>query len=143
MFETPLLTVDCVVFDTDKVVLIRRGFEPFKNWYALPGGFVDIGESVEQACVRELKEETGLEIEINKLQLIGVYSDPSRDPRRHTVSVAFLGRSNLDTLQAGDDAISVHLVKDWRNKDMAFDHKKILEDAWYLNNYGIMEATNK
>lgn len=134
MYKTPLITADCVVFNDGGVVLIRRGFEPFKGWYALPGGFVDIGESVESACTREMKEETGLEIDTDELRLIGVYSDPDRDPRRHTVSVAFLGQANLDKLQAGDDAVSVEVVKDWRDKDIAFDHKKILEDAWHLNN---------
>ncbi|MEI2774008.1 MAG: NUDIX hydrolase [Candidatus Competibacter sp.] len=132
MYETPSLTVDCVVFDSNGVVLIRRGHEPFEGWYALPGGFVEIGETVEQACAREIKEETGLEINEEELHLIGVYSDPNRDPRRHTVSVAFLGRSSLDKLQAGDDASSVEVVKNWRDKDIAFDHKKILEDAWRL-----------
>ncbi len=139
VYKTPLLTVDCVVFDIDGVVLIRRGFEPFIGWYALPGGFVEIGESVELACARELKEETGLEIDNNSLQLIGVYSDPDRDSRQHTVSVAFLGKSNLDKLQAGDDAISVEVVRNWRRKDIAFDHKKILEDAWSLHKNNLKE----
>ncbi len=131
MYRTPLLTVDCVLFSRGGLVLIRRRFEPFQGWYALPGGFVEIGESIEEACTREMKEETGLEIDNNSLQLIGVYSDPDRDPRRHTVSVAFLGQSNLDKLQAGD-AASVEVVKNWRVKDIAFDHKKIIEDAWCL-----------
>ena len=137
MIKTPLLTVDCVVFNGDNVILIRRGFEPFKGEYALPGGFVDIGESVEAACVRDMKEETGLEIDINVLQLIGVYSEPGRDPRGHTVSVAFLGQSNLDNLQAGDDAASVELVADWKSKDIAFDHMKIIKDAWHLRKKNI------
>jgi 8-oxo-dGTP diphosphatase len=132
MHKTPLLTVDCVVFNRGGVVLIRRGFEPFKGWYALPGGFVDMGESVEVACARELKEETGLEIDSDSLQLVGVYSDPNRDPRKHTVSVTFLGESNMSNLQAGDDAVSVELVSDWVNKDIAFDHMKIIKDAWHL-----------
>lgn len=134
MHETPVLTVDCVVFSDDGVVLIRRGFAPFKGMYALPGGFVEIGESVELACAREMKEETGLEVDKNVLQLIGVYSEPDRDPRSHTVSVAFLGQSNLNKLQAGDDAMSVEVVKNWRDEDIAFDHKKIIEDACSLYN---------
>jgi 8-oxo-dGTP diphosphatase len=131
---TPALTVDCVIFNNEGVVLIRRGFEPFKEMYALPGGFIDIGESVEQACVREVKEETGLDIDSNVLRLIGVYSNPDRDPRSHTVSVAFLGQSNLNNLQAGDDAVSVEVINNWREQDIAFDHKKIIEDAWSLYN---------
>jgi len=134
LIETPRLTVDCVVFNADGVVLIRRGVEPYKGWFALPGGFVEIGESVEHACSREMEEETGLKIDSNVLKLIGVYSAPDRDPRRHTVSIAFLGHSNLETLQAGDDAAHVEVVKDWREINIAFDHKKIIENAWSLHN---------
>ena len=65
-----------------------------------------------------------MEIDPNSLQLVGVYSDPLRDPRRHTISVAFLGKSNLNNLQAGDDAISVGIVKNWEKEHIAFDHKK-------------------
>lgn len=129
MIETPLLTVDCVVFKGNRIVLIRRGCEPFKGEYALPGGFVDIGESVEDACIRELKEETGLDVKKDSLKLIGVYSKPGRDPRRHTVSVAYLGEADLNTLEAGDDAASVELVEDWVSKNIAFDHMKIIKDA--------------
>tara|TARA_B100000035_G_scaffold315049_2_gene333645 strand:+ start:871 stop:1302 length:432 start_codon:yes stop_codon:yes gene_type:complete len=129
LIETPLLTVDCVVFKGNRIVLIRRGCEPFKGEYALPGGFVDIGESVEDACIRELKEETGLDVKKDSLKLIGVYSKPGRDPRRHTVSVAYLGEADLNTLEAGDDAASVELVEDWISKNIAFDHMKIIKDA--------------
>ena len=89
--KTPALTTDCVVFDAKRrVLLVRRGHPPFKGKYALPGGFVDIGETVEDACRRELMEETG--VKVGRLELIGVYSDPGRDPRGHTCSVAFLAR---------------------------------------------------
>ena len=132
MIETPLLTVDCVVFEGNSVVLIRRGCEPFKGEYALPGGFVDIGESVEDACIRELREETNLKVDQNSLQLVGVYSKPGRDPRRQTVSIAYLAEANLDFLQAGDDASSVELVCDWKSNSIAFDHMKIINDARFL-----------
>lgn len=132
MNERPFLTVDCVVIHDGSVVLIRRAYEPFKGWYALPGGFVEVGETVEDACRRETREETGLVVQ--NLQLIGVYSDPARDPRRHTVSVAFLARADISSLKAGDDASSAELVSDWQNAQVAFDHKKILTDAWRLYN---------
>ena len=130
--NTPYLTEDCVLFDCSAVILIRRGSKPFKGWYALPGGFVDIGETTEQACVREVKEETGLEIDHSSLKIVGVYSDPERDLKRHTVSVAYLAEYDGKPLKAGDDADSVEIIKNWQSKKLAFDHAKILEDAWKL-----------
>src|SRR5512139_1202444 len=92
---TPLLTVDTVIVYDGKLVLIRRKNPPFQGHFALPGGFVELGETVETAAVREAKEETGLDVEL--IRLLGVYSEPSRDPRGHTVSVIFLamGEGNL------------------------------------------------
>ena len=82
--KTPALATDCVVIDAEeRLLLIRRGHPPFKGKYALPGGFVDVGESVEDACRRELREETG--VKAGRLELIGVYSDPWRDPRGHVL----------------------------------------------------------
>ncbi len=130
MSERPFLTVDCVVFHNVSVVLIRRAYEPFKGMYALPGGFVEIGETVEDACRRETREETNLIVQ--DLRLIGIYSDPARDPRRHTISAAFLARADISSLKAGDDAHAVELVSDWKNVQLAFDHRKIICDAWRL-----------
>ena len=129
MPKTPALTTDCVIFDDEgRVLLIRRGNAPFKGAYALPGGFVDIGETVEAACRREVREEVGIEIE--GLKLIGVYSDPGRDPRGHTVSAAFLARPVVGAApQAGDDAAAVEWVGDWRSVELAFDHARVLADA--------------
>ena len=125
---TPALTTDCVVFDArGYVLLIRRRHEPFRGGYALPGGFVDVGETVEHACRRELKEETGLDV--GALLLIGVYSDPSRDPRGHTCSIAYLAGVDRADVQAGDDAAAAEWVADWRSETMAFDHANILADA--------------
>ncbi|MGH9805721.1 MAG: NUDIX domain-containing protein [Terriglobia bacterium] len=127
--KTPLLTTDCVICDRDRrVVLIRRKNEPFKGAYALPGGFVDIGETVEAACRREVLEETGLTVVT--LQLIGVFSDPGRDPRGHTVSIAYLALlPDAPKPEAGSDAKAAEWFKDWQALDLAFDHAKIIADA--------------
>jgi ADP-ribose pyrophosphatase len=126
--KTPLLTVDCVVLNPrGEVLLIERKNEPFRGHFALPGGFVDIGETVEDACRRELMEETG--VKAGKLTLVGVYSDPNRDPRGHTASVVFLTRVRTNKTEAGDDAASAQWVANWRKLPLAFDHAKILADA--------------
>ena len=125
---TPLLTVDCVVFNLGgEVLLIQRKNDPFKGEFALPGGFVDVGETVEDACRRELLEETG--VKAGELTLVGVYSDPKRDPRGHTVSVVFMTRVSSSSALAGDDAAAVQWARDWRRLPLAFDHVKILTDA--------------
>ena len=126
--KTPLLTIDAVVFDaTGRLLLIRRKNPPFAGGYALPGGFVDIGEDVETACKRELFEETG--VTGTKLTLIGVYSDPARDPRFHTCSVAYVVKAKRQTAVAGDDAAAVEWVANWKRLDLAFDHRRIITDA--------------
>jgi 8-oxo-dGTP diphosphatase len=122
------LAVDAVVFDAHgRLLLIRRKFPPFKGRHALPGGLVEVGETVEAAAARELEEETGLKPK--SLCLIGVYSDPKRDPRRHSVSVAFLMQAGDGVPRAGDDAAAAEFVTDWRTKKLAFDHNKIVADA--------------
>lgn len=126
--RTPLLATDVIIELHDRpgrpIVLIERKHEPL-GW-ALPGGFVDVGESVENAVVREAAEETNLEISL--VTLLGVYSDPSRDPRGHTVSVVYVASSAGDPT-AMDDAAAVR-VYDPANlpKQLAFDHARILED---------------
>jgi 8-oxo-dGTP diphosphatase len=125
---TPALSTDAVIFDaSDRLLLIRRKHPPHQGAYALPGGFVDVGETVEEGCRRELLEETGLTA--GTLKLVGVYSDPSRDPRGHNVSVAFVGRIESAEPVAGDDAAEAEWVADWRNVEFAFDHKLIAKDA--------------
>jgi 8-oxo-dGTP diphosphatase len=126
---TPFLTVDGIirVFNPDfkGVVLIKRKNPPIG--YALPGGFVDYGESVEEALKREMKEEVNLDIEIVKL--LGIYSNPNRDPRFHTASAVFVCNA-YELPKAGDDAKEAFVVKlediDWDK--LVFDHKTILED---------------
>jgi 8-oxo-dGTP diphosphatase len=124
--ETPKLMVDVVIPSERGVVLIRRGSEPFKGRWALPGGFVEVGETVEEAADREAAEETGLVVEV--AHLVGVYSDPERDPRGHNVSVAFLVRVFSGELAAASDAAEV-AVLDPASVELAFDHAKIIEDA--------------
>ncbi len=124
--ETPLLTVDVVIRLPDedgRIVLIQRRNPP-PGW-ALPGGFVDVGETVEQAAVREVREETGLEVRLG--ELLGVYSDPARDPRGHTISVVFTGEAR-GTPQAGDDAGAVQAFALDALPELAFDHARILAD---------------
>lgn len=127
--ETPKLMVDVVIPSEDGMVLIRRGSEPFKGQWALPGGFVEVGETVEQAAAREAEEETGLAVEIARL--LGVYSEPDRDPRGHNVSVAFLARVLSGQMQAATDASEVESF-DPDTVELAFDHAKIIADALRL-----------
>ncbi|KAF5086537.1 NUDIX domain-containing protein [Methanobacterium aggregans] len=110
-------------------VLIKRKNEPYKDFWALPGGFVEYGETVESAASREAKEETGLEIDLKGI--IGVYSDPKRDPRGHTVSIAFLARKAYGDLVADTDANDARYfgIDEIRDIDLAFDHRQIIEEG--------------
>jgi 8-oxo-dGTP diphosphatase len=122
--ETPALTVDVVIELAGRgIVLIERRYPP-PGW-ALPGGFVDVGETVEAAAVREAKEETSLDVEL--VELLGVYSDPARDPRGHTVSVVYVGRATGEP-RAEDDAKNVGVYTLDRLPELAFDHARILDD---------------
>ena len=128
---TPLLATNAVVVDSRRrVLLVRRKYPPFKGMHALPGGFVEVGESVEDACRRELMEETG--VKAGRLRLIGVYSDPKRDPLRPSVAVSYLARVRSTEAVAGDDAAAVEWVSDWRRLELAFDHADTLRDAMRL-----------
>ena len=124
--ETPKLMVDVVIPSEKGVVLVRRGSEPYEGRWALPGGFVEVGETVRQAAAREAAEETGLAVEISRL--VGVYSEPDRDPRGHNVSVAFLARVLSGQMQAASDAADVDVL-DPASVELAFDHDRIISDA--------------
>jgi len=128
LYRNPVPTVDVVIpASENRVVLIRRRNPP--SGWALPGGFVDYGESVEQAAVREAAEETGLQVRLKAL--LGVYSHPERDPRQHTLSVVFLAEAeDLSQLAAGDDAGRIGLFSMDELPELAFDHRRILEDCF-------------
>jgi len=124
VYRNPIPTVDIIIKVEDKIVLIRRKNNPF-GW-ALPGGYIEYGESAESAAKREAKEETSLDVELEGL--LGVYSDPDRDPRSHTITTVFIanGKGNL---KAGDDAEDIGLFdKNSLPDPIVFDHKKIIQD---------------
>ena len=128
-YRNPALTVDTIIIEDNRIVLIKRSNNPYRDHWAIPGGFVEYGEKVEDAAVREAKEETGLDIELTKL--VGVYSDPDRDPRGHTVTVAYTAKIVGGTLQSDSDAKDARFISpdELENIDLAFDPCVILKDA--------------
>ena len=124
------LTVDAIIPYKGGIVLIKRKNEPFKGYYALPGGIVEYGERVEDAVIREVMEETGLECRIKKL--VGVYSDPERDPRGHFVSICFLMEVVGGEMKASSDAEDIKIFKLKELPKLAFDHEKMIKDAEVL-----------
>lgn len=131
--KIPLLAVDIVIIcEYESVVLIKRKNRPYKDSWALPGGFVEYGETVESAAIREVKEETGLEVGLNGI--VGVYSDPKRDPRGHVVSICFIAKKAGGNLRAATDASDVGCFskEEILHLDLAFDHEKILKHVFEL-----------
>lgn len=140
---TPLLTVDIIIEMVDQenhnIVLIERKNPPY-GW-ALPGGFVDIGESVEAAAIREAKEETNLDVTL--IELLGIYSDPQRDSRSHTVSAVYIAQASGQA-KAQDDAAKLQLCSATEAPgELAFDHQQILDDYLRFKEKGIRPAINK
>lgn len=136
-YRNPAPTVDIIIELVDRphrpIVLIERHQPPY-GW-AIPGGFIDYGESAETAAVREAEEETSLQVEL--VEQFQVYSDPERDPRGHTLSVVFIATATGEP-KAGDDAKTAGIFEFWRTPaELCFDHGKILRDYWRYRHYGI------
>lgn len=122
--RNPLVTVDIIIEINDKIVLIQRANPPY-GW-ALPGGFVDYGESLESSAIREAKEETSLEVKLQ--EQFHTYSDPDRDPRHHTVTTVFIGKGT-GTPKPADDAKRVGVfTRNHLPEPIVFDHRKIIGD---------------
>lgn len=127
LWRKPSLTCDGLVLRDGKVLLVKRGREPFQGTYALPGGFVEYGESAEDCVVREVREETGLDTEV--LRLVGAYSEMGRDPRGHFVTLLYLLREKGGSPQGGDDAESAAFFAISELPELAFDHRRMIEDG--------------
>ncbi|MDD1743015.1 MAG: NUDIX hydrolase [Methanomassiliicoccales archaeon] len=125
-YKNPVLTVDGILMERGTLLLVRRGREPEKGKLALPGGIVEYGETTEEAVVRELREETG--ISTKPVRLLGVYSDPARDPRGHFITVAYVLSRESGELKAGDDAADVVFLPISDLPHLAFDHDRIVAD---------------
>jgi len=122
----PSPTADVIIeLASGGVVLVERKYPP-PGW-AIPGGFIEVGETAETCAVREVREETGLDVEL--VDLVWVYSDPRRDPRRHTMSVVFLGRADGEPRGADDAEEARAFAWDALPAPLAFDHADVLRDA--------------
>jgi ADP-ribose pyrophosphatase YjhB (NUDIX family) len=139
-YRNPIPTVDAIIQKDSRILLVKRKNEPFKGCFALPGGFVNEGEKVEETARREVKEETSLDIEL--VDILGVYSDPNRDPRGHVMSTVFIGRisDNKEKVEARaqDDAEEINWIKlaEIDKRNLAFDHKKITSDYKLWQRFG-------
>lgn len=128
-YRNPVPTVDIIITYGNGIILIKRRNPP--HGWALPGGFVDYGETLEIAAAREAKEETGLEV--SQLHQFHAYSDPSRDARQHTISVVFIAQGH-GQLIAGDDAAEAQVFQPNNLPPLAFDHEQIIKD-FFTNTY--------
>jgi len=139
-YKNPTPIVDVIIEEDAQILLVTRKKEPYKNHLVLPGGFVNDGEKVEDAAKREVQEETSLNVDL--IDILGVYSDPGRDPRGHNMSTVFIGRGNhkSDKIKAiaNDDAaalewINIETVED---KRLGFDHRRIISDYKRWRKFG-------
>jgi 8-oxo-dGTP diphosphatase len=127
-YRNPTPAADIILQRDSKILMVRRKKDPFKGQLALPGGFINEGETAEEAARREAIEETTLEVE--PIEILGVYSDPKRDPRKHIMSIVFVGIIVGGSDKAGDDAESIEWVElgTIEKQEIAFDHAQILRD---------------
>ncbi|MGA7370256.1 MAG: NUDIX hydrolase [Nitrososphaeraceae archaeon] len=150
-YKNPIPTVDIIIEQNSRILMIRRKNEPYKGCLALPGGFVNEGERIEDAATREANEETSLDVGLR--EILGIYSDPKRDPRGHLMSTVFVGMipvdDNIETVEgsAQDDAAEIEWINlgSLDNSNIAFDHKKILYDykAWKLSGGTFWSSKNE
>lgn len=129
-YPRPAVTADCIVItkENPQVLLIQRAFEPFKDCWAFPGGFMNMDETTEQCAIRELKEETGLQV--TEVHQVGAYSKIDRDPRGRTVTVAYLALVDEPAIAQGqDDAANARWFPLSALPQLAFDHADIMSDA--------------
>lgn len=128
MYKNPTPTVDIIIEKNDRIVLITRKNEPFKGKLAIPGGFVNEGELIEERAIVEAKEETSLDVELK--EILGVYSIPDRDPRGHLMTTVFIAEPKAGIVKGGDDAAFAawYKIDDRILNELSFDHKKIVTD---------------
>lgn len=138
VYKNPVPTVDIIIEIAGGIVLIERKNPP--HGWALPGGFVDYGESFERAAVREALEETGLEVTL--VRQFHTYSDPDRDPRQHTVSTVFIARAS-GRPHGSDDALQSRIFTRDTLPDLVFDHRKILDDYFQEKGKNRRESTKE
>lgn len=130
-YPRPAVTADCVVITKEaspRVLLIQRGYDPYKGCWAFPGGFLNMDETTEQCAIRELEEETGMQLD--KVQQIGAYSKVDRDPRGRTITVAYLAVvDEAKDVTGQDDAAKAEWFPLAEQPPLAFDHADIMQDA--------------
>lgn len=129
-YKKPSVTTDIFIFDENfNFILIKRKNNPFKNCWALPGGFVDYGETVESAAIKEAKEETSMDVKLK--DLVNVYSNPDRDSRGHTINITYTAKGDFNERKANDDAIDISIFSAAKLDEikLAFDHNKIIKDC--------------
>ncbi|HKR06421.1 MAG TPA: NUDIX hydrolase [Bacteroidia bacterium] len=125
-FKVVLASDIIIEYNDGSIILIKRGNDPYKDMWALPGGLMDEGETIEETAVREAKEETGLDVKLTAL--IGVYSKPGRDPRGRTVTITYSAKAIGGIPEANDDAKEILQTTDYADMKLAFDHNEMIAD---------------